>query len=103
MAKILNVSIDVTKIPKEKLIIGKKGKYINLSIYVNDEKDQFDNDVSVALNQTKEERADQEKKVYIGNGRVVWSGESNRRTQENQSGNDTLDGNAPPVEDDLPF
>jgi hypothetical protein len=41
MAGIVKGSIDLTKIPKDKIIVGKKGKYIPVSITVNDEEDQF--------------------------------------------------------------
>ena len=34
MATILNASIDLTKIPKEAIINGKKGKYANISITI---------------------------------------------------------------------
>lgn len=71
MALIANVSIDVTKIDKSKLV---KGKYYNLTITVNDTKDQYENDVTVTEPQTKEQRAAKEKKVYLGNGRVNWQG-----------------------------
>ena len=44
MAQILNISINVEKINKAKLIKGKKGTYLSLNIAINDEKDQFEND-----------------------------------------------------------
>ena len=75
MAKILNVSINVDKINKAKLIKGKKGTYLSLNIAVNDEKDQFDNDCSVWENQSKEEREAKASKNYLGNGKVIWSNE----------------------------
>ena len=77
MAKILNVSINVDKITKSKLIKGKKGTYLSLNIAVNDEKDQFDNDCSVWENQSKEERDSKTLKNYLGNGKVIWSNEEN--------------------------
>jgi hypothetical protein len=77
MAKILNVSINVDKITKSKLIKGKKGTYLSLNIAVNDEKDQFDNDCSVWENQSKEERDSKALKNYLGNGKVIWSNEAN--------------------------
>lgn len=77
MAKILNVSINVDKITKSKLIKGKKGTYLSLNIAVNDEKDQFENDCSVWENQSKEERDSKALKNYLGNGKVIWSNEEN--------------------------
>ena len=37
MASIIATSIDLTKIPKDKIIEGKKGKYLPITITVNDE------------------------------------------------------------------
>jgi len=73
MAGIIKGSIDLTKIPKDKIIQGKKGKYIPVSITVNDEEDQFGNFGPIIVDQTKEEREAKAAKTYLGNVRVVWS------------------------------
>jgi hypothetical protein len=73
MAQILSASIDVMKIDRTKLIKGEKGTYLNIQIAINDEKDQYGNDCSVSINQTKEERENKEPKIYLGNGKIVWS------------------------------
>ena len=93
MAKILNVSINVDKINKAKLIKGKKGTYVSLNIAVNDEKDQFDNDCSVWENQSKEEREAKAPKNYLGNGKVIWTNEGDNSVVEN----------AEVIDDGLPF
>lgn len=76
MAKLMNISIDVTKIDKAKLITGKKGTYLNLTVAINDEKDAYDNDVSAWQGQTKDEVQAKAQKTYLGNGRVFWSSDS---------------------------
>jgi len=43
MAGIIKTSINLTAIPKDKIIVGKKGKYLPIAISVNDEPDQFGN------------------------------------------------------------
>ena len=43
MAGIIKTSINLTAIPKDKIIVGKKGKYIPIAITINDEPDQFNN------------------------------------------------------------
>lgn len=68
--QIINISIDFTKISKDDLV---KDKYLNLTVTVNDTKDKFDNDCSVIIAQTKEQREAKEKKKFVGNGRVVFS------------------------------
>ena len=54
MATIINASIDVTKIPKESLVKGKKGTYANVTVFINDET-KFGNNASIAMSQSKEE------------------------------------------------
>jgi len=73
MAGIVKGSIDLTKVPKDRIIVGKKGKYINIAITVNDEEDQFGNFGPIIVDQTKEEREAKAPKTYLGNVRVVWS------------------------------
>ena len=73
MAGIIKASIDLTKIPKEKIVDGKKGKYINIVVNVNNDVDQFGNQASVIVDQTKDERAAKAAKTYLGNGKIVWS------------------------------
>lgn len=70
MSTIISGSIDLTKIDKSKL---KDGKYLNVQVSVNDNTDNYGNNVAFTLNQTKEEREAKEKKTYIGNGKVVWT------------------------------
>ena len=76
--KIISLSIDVTKIDKNVLIKGKKGTYLPLTIWVNDDKDKYGTDVSCSMAQTKDQRENKEKPVYIGNGKVVFTGESKK-------------------------
>jgi len=77
MASIIKASIDVNKIPKDKIFIGKKGKYLPITITINDELDQFGNQGPVVVEQTKEERDAKAPKTYLGNVKVVWSNGNN--------------------------
>ena len=44
MASIIKASINLNEIPKDKIITGKKGKYLPISNHpINDEVDQFGN------------------------------------------------------------
>ena len=65
MASIIATSIDLTKIPKDKIIDGAKGKYLPITITINDEVDQFGNQGPVVVRQTKEERDAKTEKVVI--------------------------------------
>lgn len=73
MAGIVKGSIDLTKIPKDKIVEGKKGKYLNVVITVNDEADKYGNNASITVDQTVEERESKEAKIYLGNAKIVWS------------------------------
>ena len=73
MAGIIKASINLNSIPKDKIIIGKKGKYLPITVTVNDEPDQFGNQGPVCVDQTKEEREAKTQKTYLGNVKVVWT------------------------------
>ena len=73
MAGIIKASINLNAIDKSKIIEGKKGKYLPITITVNDEPDQFGNQGPVCLEQTKEEREAKVAKVYLGNVKVLWT------------------------------
>ena len=70
MATIANISIDVKKIDKSKL---KDGRYLNIDLSIQDELNQYGQNVSVFYNRSKEERDQQVPKSYLGNGKVVWT------------------------------
>ena len=73
MAGIIKTSINLSQIPKDKIIVGKKGKYRTIAITVNDEPVQFGNQGPVVVDQSKEERESKAPKTYLGNVRVVWT------------------------------
>ena len=53
MASIIKTSINLNNIPKDKIFVGKKGKYLPITITLNDEVDQFGNQGPVVVEQTK--------------------------------------------------
>jgi len=73
MSTLINASIRVDKLPKEKFIKGKDGAvYYNLTISVGDET-RYGNNVAITDSQTREEREAKKQKNYLGNGKVVWT------------------------------
>ena len=106
MASIINFSIDLNKIPKDKIINGKKGKYLPITLTLNDELDQFGNNGPVTVAQSKEEREAKAGKVYLGNATVAWTnGENVAPAPKDGQPQQRQAPPAPaPVEDiDLPF
>ena len=101
MAIILKTSINLSDIPKDKIIEGKKGKYLPLTITINDEKDKFGNDGPVTVAQSKEEREAKEAKTYLGNVQVVWTNGS--VPQPTPRDGQPMQQSAPVANDDLPF
>lgn len=70
MAGLINVSLDLSKIDKTKI---KDGKYLNTIVAIGDDTNQYGQNVSVYISQTKEERENKSTRTYIGNGKVVWN------------------------------
>ena len=71
---IIGGSIDLSKIDKSKIVDGKNGaKYYNFDIIVNEDFDQYNNNVQITAKQTKEEREAKAKRTFLGNGKVVWA------------------------------
>lgn len=64
MSKLINASINVSKIDKGRLISGKTGTWLNLSIWINDTPDNNGNDCSIQQSTKKGEE-----KIYLGNGK----------------------------------
>jgi hypothetical protein len=99
MSTLINASIRVDKLPKEKFVKGKDGAvYYNLTIAVNDET-RYGNNVGIMDSQTKEEREAKKTKLYLGNGKVVWTdGKVTLAEREEQTTTNQVEETA-----DLPF
>jgi hypothetical protein len=83
MAAIVNLSIDVSKLPKEKFVKGKTGIWYNFTLKIQDET-MYGNNGMVIDSQTKEEndaykamnkfdKKEYIKKIKLGNAQVVWT------------------------------
>lgn len=100
MSEIINFSINVAKIDKSrikevKLKDGSMGKFIDVSVHLNDEQDQYGNIASMSMGQTKEERDVKAPKTYLGNGKRVWASKPAAPAEQVYSSDD--------LSDDLPF
>ncbi len=67
MSTIISIGIN-----KEKIQFNDKG-WANISVFVNDETNVYGQNVSAAMDQTKDQRDAKEPKQYIANGKVVWT------------------------------
>lgn len=93
MSKLIQASINCTKIDKALLYKGKKGLYANLTIWLHDQPDQYGNDITIEQRTGK----DQEK-IYLGNGKIFVRKEEPEPEPETRQF--TPD---PPEYNDLPF
>lgn len=101
MSAILNLSIDLSKLDKSKLV---EGKYLNTQIFINDET-RYGNNVSMAYSQSKEESENKVPKTYIANGRVVYIKDGIKLAEKQEKTiSQVVENNLQPQEnDDLPF
>jgi hypothetical protein len=102
MASIIKASINLNEIPKDKIIVCKKGKYLPITITLNDEPDQFGNQGPIVVAQSKEERETKTAKTYLGNVQVVWTNGDNVAAAPRDGQPQQAAPAAQPV-DDLPF
>ena len=101
MSTLINASLRVDKLPKEKFVAGKDGAfYYNFTIAVNDKSDNYGNNVSITDSQTQEEREAKKPKTYLGNGKVVWT--DGNITKAEKSVNE-IPVKSEVLESDLPF
>ena len=89
MSKLLTGSINLSKIDKSKLYTSEKGeKFLNDSVWINDEVDNYGNIAAIQQSTKKDET-----KIYLGNLKEYKKPEENKPEQPAQQ----------PEPDDLPF
>jgi hypothetical protein len=100
MGHLIQLSIDVTKINKSRI---KNGKYVDLTISIDDQTDKYFNSVSCWENQTKEEREVKANKNYLGNGKVVYTKGDVHLTEKKLKDDDFGPSDLSIPTDELPF
>lgn len=86
-------------------VIEKKGeKAISLTISVEDEAGNYDQNLSAYVSQSKEDREAKKNKFYVGNGKVFWNNgkivngkDATKKSKPSDSKSKAYD------DDDLPF
>jgi len=74
MAVISNIYISVDKLKVMLDTVTKRNeKGISLDVTMNDEVNEYGQNVSVSVGQTKEQRDAKTKRYYVGNGKVIWT------------------------------
>jgi len=67
----ITISINLDKIEDKHIYIGKKGRYLNLTVLENDYRDDYGNDYMVAQGVSKEARDKGERGPILGNGKYI--------------------------------
>jgi hypothetical protein len=93
-------NLNVQEIPKDKLYKGKKGLYIAYKIVLDTDKDQFENNGSISVNQSKDDRLAEKPQIYLGNHKIVWMEEGDSGLSERPTPTPKVESKK---EDDLPF
>jgi len=74
MASLSNIYIKTETLETLLKTVKAKGeKGISIDISINDESNQYGNNVSAYVSQTKEQREAGKEKFYVGNGRNFWN------------------------------
>ena len=69
----IEVRIDVTKIDKARLYVGKKGKYLTMTTFIDtDNPDQYENHGFISHKRTEEEKANKTNTPILGNCKVFY-------------------------------
>jgi hypothetical protein len=79
--KMIQLKIDVSKIDKSKLYNGKKGTYLDATLFLNDQVDQYGNHGFIVQSVSKEERESGVKGTVLGNVKIFQKAEQS----ENQN------------------
>jgi len=67
----IKIRINLSNIPKDKIINGENGKYLGVVVTELRQPDNYGNTHTAYIEQTKEERERKENRVYIGKGKLV--------------------------------
>ena len=102
MNKLFLGKINLSKIDKSKLFDGKTGKWMDITVWFNEEPDEYGNNLSIEQSTKKGEQ-----KLYIGNAKFYIPKEK-EETKDEWRGKKKVDSmskteDLPGSESDLPF
>jgi len=79
----IEVNIDVKKIEKARLFVGKKGTYLTMTTFIDtDNPDQYDNHGFIAHKKTKEESEQKTNTPILGNCKVFYTDQQQQQQQQ---------------------
>ncbi len=105
MAKpILKIKIDVLKVSKPSLFVGKKGTYLDVAVFENPKgRDEYGNDGFVCQEVSKEAREAGEKGAILGNWKYLDAPAAHAQRPPAQKPKPQPDPDLDPEPDQIPF
>lgn len=103
MTKLVKLKIAVDSIEKERLFRGKKHTYLDATVFLDDQEDQYGNHGMITQDVSKEEREQGVKGPILGNAKIVWSGESKGGKHQNIVSDREEEPREMPDGDEIPF
>lgn len=99
MGQLINAQINKSKLQGLVHYTNKRTneESVNITISLNDAPDQYGNNASIWISQTKEERDAKAQKIYLGNGKVIYDSNMPRQNAPE------FPKEAPTTSTDLPF
>lgn len=94
----ISISIDVTKIDKDRLYKGQKGTYLD-AVLIDTPNNQYGDNFMIVQSVSKEEREQGIKGEILGNGKILGQQPQQSAPQQPSEPQDNFD----PQDDDLPF
>ena len=88
--KTIAVNLDVKKIDKTKLYVGKKGTYLDAVVFLKDEADEYGNHGFIVQSVTKEEREKGVKGEILGNVKILGNAQPQQDKAQPQKNDDGL-------------
>jgi len=109
----VSLKIDVTKIDKARLFDGKKGKYLDATVFIDlDNKGEYGDNGMITQDVSKQEKEAGERGAILGNATIFWSdsGARNDNQASQRPSSPSLSGqqneqdrNFDNFDDDIPF
>lgn len=104
MASLSNIYIKEETLETLLNTIRKKGeKGISIDISINDETNQWGQNVAAWVSQTKEQREAKKDRFYVGNGKCVWNNGKIEIAKKQEEVSQSADVPTQEANDDLPF
>ena len=103
----MNLRIDVSKIDKSRIFEGKKGKYLDMTLFIDTEKEsEYGDNGMIVQAVTKEERDQDIQGAILGNAKIFYNPDAEKAQSKPEQAAEAFGGvvrSDEPEEEQLPF